>query len=190
MIRTLSVLLLCASPMVSAMAQPDTAWVRYFDGGVMHHDDLFAMAVDDSDFVYVTGRIATDPPGYDIATVKYSSTGDLVWVRTFDGSSSWIDDDQGRDLAVDGFGHVLVTGMTSVDTIIGENTFSHYDLVVLKYDYDGSLVWERQFNQSGYSDDIAVAIEVDSAGYIYVCGQSRTDVISSDDYLTLTATCM
>lgn len=59
----------------------DTSFVRYFDSGSNLTDEAFAIAVDSTRNVYLTGR--TTIIGSDFLTVKYSSTGDLLWQKTY-----------------------------------------------------------------------------------------------------------
>ena len=65
---------------ISVSAQVYEAWVaRYFGPG--DYDDVAnAIVVDDSGNVYVTGSSWAGPTGRDYTTIKYSTSGDTVWV--------------------------------------------------------------------------------------------------------------
>lgn len=173
--------LLAGAP--QAAAQPDTAWVRRYDGGGPSQDDLYGLAIDHETNVYVTGRVSTVFTGFDIATIKYSPAGDTLWVRRYDGPASG--SDAGTDLAVDDGGNAYVTGYCLVDTVIGEDTIYHYDFLTLKYAPSGDLIWERRYDGPAHGDDYGRALAIDSAGFVYVTGYSYTDGVTRDDYLTI-----
>jgi hypothetical protein len=69
-------------------------------------------------------------------------------------------------MAVDSFGNVYVTGGRSHM----EGGASSYE--TLKYDPDGNLLWDRQYDGPGGWDDFATGIAVDSEGNVYVTGES------------------
>ncbi|MFA5033978.1 MAG: SBBP repeat-containing protein, partial [bacterium] len=70
---------------VQIFAQNEMWVARYDRVGYPYFDHAYAMAVDDSGNVYVTGS-SMDTTAYpDYATIKYNSSGDTVWVRRYDG---------------------------------------------------------------------------------------------------------
>jgi uncharacterized delta-60 repeat protein len=139
----------------------DTLWVRYYDGGASHYDYGNAMAIDDMGNVYVTGRSITSGTQYDIATLKYNSSGVLQWAVDYAGAYG--DDDEGNDVAVDDSGYVYMTGSTySLST--------SNDYITIKYDSDGDTVWTARFDGPDNSSDIPTAIALDGQGNVYVTG--------------------
>jgi hypothetical protein len=82
-------------------------WVRRYDGG--YTDDFASsIAVDDPGNVYVTGGSIGDGTGFDYTTIKYDPDSTQLWVQKYNGAGNR--DDNGNAIAVDGFGHVYVTG--------------------------------------------------------------------------------
>ncbi len=88
-------------------------WVARYDGPVSDDDSAYAMAVDGSGNVYVTG---SSYGGWETlsnyTTVKYGPDGNEQWVIHYDGPATgdiW-DYDSAYDVAVDGSGNVYVTG--------------------------------------------------------------------------------
>src|SRR4030066_1429004 len=84
------------------------AWVARYNGPGNSYDVAYALAVDDSGNVYVTGRSAGSFTYSDYATIKYSPAGDTLWVRRYNGPGNG--HDEANALAVDGSGNVYVTG--------------------------------------------------------------------------------
>src|SRR5438093_1349071 len=144
----------------SAQTGVQVDWVRRYTSG---NDPEFAfanaVAVDDSGNVYVTGS-SYGPNGLpDYATVKYSSSGDTLWVQRYNGpANNW---DGATELALDASGNVYVTGQS-----YGSNDF---DYVTVKYDASGVQKWTARYNALY---DYATALAVDAAGNVYVTGYS------------------
>src|SRR4030067_3545481 len=85
----------------------DTLWVRSYNGLGNGIDVATSIAVDSSGNVYATGY-TDNGSSDDFTTIKYSSTGDTVWVRNYNGPGNGLD--QAHALAIDNSGDVYVTG--------------------------------------------------------------------------------
>jgi uncharacterized delta-60 repeat protein len=84
-------------------------WVRRYDYGVTGTDKAYAIAMDDSGNVYVTGMSGGGGiTFFDFATIKYRTNGDTAWVMRYNGSGSG--SDYAQAVAVDDSGNVYVTG--------------------------------------------------------------------------------
>ena len=150
------------------LAQVDTAWVQRYNGPGNSTDAAYALAVDGAGNVYVTGRSwgsgGSAGTGYDYATIKYTPTGDTLWVRRYNGPGN--DYDYALALAVDGTGNVYVTGWS-------EGSGTGDDYATIKYNSDGDTLWLRRYNGPGNGTDQAKAIAVDGTGNVYVTGRSK-----------------
>ena len=156
----------------------DTAWVRTYDGTGNSWDGAYAVAVDDSGNVYVTGRCAQlpdSPWNWDYVTIKYYSNGDTAWVRRYSGSGN--EGDEAHAIAIDHSGYAYVTGWST-----GSGT--GYDYVTIKYYSNGDTAWVKRYNGPGNGWDQAYIINVDGSGSVYVTGQS-TGVGTGLDYATI-----
>jgi hypothetical protein len=144
--------------------------------GSINHDQARGIAVDGSGNVLVTGFQSTGGTGAeDIFVGKLSGTnGAHLWSSTF-GS---INSDEARDIAVDGSGNVLVTGLfcrfsTTTCTVDfgggGLTSAGSDDIFVAKFSGpDGSHVWSKRFGSTGSDQGSEVA--VDSGGNVAVTG--------------------
>jgi len=141
----------------------DTAWVRRYNGPANDGDAASAIKVDDSGKVYVTGSSAGSGTYHDYATIKYSSNGDTVWVRRYNGPVD--DDDYAQAIKVDNSGKVYVTGYS-------EGSGTNYDYATIMYNPNGDTVWVRRYNGLGNLGDYAHDVALDESGNVYVTGSS------------------
>jgi uncharacterized delta-60 repeat protein len=144
-------------------ADGDTVWVRRYDGPANQDDTPMALKVDTAGNVYVTGLSSGDGLSTDFATVKRDADGDTAWVRFYDGPDGM--HDLATALQVDGAGNVYVTGQST-----GAGTGDDYAIV--KYNADGDTVWVRRYDGTASGDDQPWDLQVDTAGNVYVTGQS------------------
>jgi hypothetical protein len=117
-------------------------WVARYDSPIKSSDRAFAICVDSSSNVYVTGESHVSGPNDDYATVKYDSMGNEIWARLYGSSKR----DVGEAIAVDAQGNVYVTGTGGT----------------VAYDSNGNLLWE----ESGTGNALAIG----SFGNIFVTG--------------------
>jgi hypothetical protein len=155
----------------------DTAWLRRYNGPGNSNDYAFAIAVDDSGNVYVTGFSFDSTGEYnDYATIKYYPNGDTAWVRRYNGPGNAYDGSY--DVAVDHWGYVYVTGYSD-----GVGTYT--DCATIKYYPNGDTAWVRRYTLPGRSTDIAYKVAVDGEGNVYVTGGCYPGSATHQDYLTI-----
>ena len=136
-------------------------WVARYDGPGNDYDEAYAIAVDGSGNVYVTGESEGSGTSRDYATVKYNSKGEEQWVARYNGPINY--GDEATAIAVDGSGNVYVTGES-------EGSGTSRDYATVKYNSEGEEQWVARYNGPGNSDDKATAIAVDGSGNVYVTG--------------------
>ena len=143
-------------------------WVRRYDGPAGKWDGARAIALDDAGNVYVTGMSVGSGTDTDIATIKYDSEGNEIWVVRYDGPASQPDD--ATLVAVDGGGNVYVGGVAA------------NDFVTIKYDSVGNETWATTYD--GGSFDNLCCVAVDSIGNVYISGGASGNP-ETMDYVTL-----
>jgi uncharacterized delta-60 repeat protein len=137
------------------------------------------IVVDDSGNVYVVGKTwdLSGPP--DLTTIKYSASGDQMWVCQFHRDTSRNTEPTG--CVVDSSGNVYVVGASSsYDCPEGICT---YDFTILKYDTRGGRKWVRYYSRSNASDDRPRAVALDHSGDIVVAG--FTESVLGSDFVTV-----
>jgi uncharacterized delta-60 repeat protein len=151
-------------------------WVARYNGPVNGDDESFAVALDNSGNIYVTGFSTGAGTSQDYATIKYNASGDVEWIARYNGPGN--DQDQANDIKIDGSGYVYVTGQS-----IGAGT--GFDFATIKYDpLTGDTVWVARYNGTGFYYDYARAIAIDAFNDIYVTGYS-TSTETGYDYTTI-----
>jgi len=103
-------------------------WTNRYNGPGNGSDYAYAVAVDASGSVFVTGFETGSGSSYDYATIKYSGAGVPLWTNRYNGPAN--NDDLATAVAVDGSGNVFVTGESW--------NGSSYDYVTIKYTSAGA----------------------------------------------------
>jgi uncharacterized delta-60 repeat protein len=146
----------------SQMLLTETTW-----GGVASDvAEAVASAADGSSYVVgITDSFATDPfgnPSPKIFVVKFAPDGSLSWQRIWNGTTIR---GLGRsDVAVSADGSVYVTGVTADNG---------GDAVLLKFDANGTLLWERAWGGTASDQGFAVATASDD-GSVYIAGTATS----------------
>jgi uncharacterized delta-60 repeat protein len=142
-------------------------WVSRYTNSA--YDEAYAIVVDGSGNVYVTGESA-----YDYATIKYDTNGSQLWVARYSGPG--YNTDCASSLFVDNLGNTYVTGYSS--------NGSNSDYATVKYDMNGNQLWVARYNGPGDNRDYAHDLSVDTLGNVYITGYSYGSG-TSYDYATI-----
>jgi uncharacterized delta-60 repeat protein len=149
-------------------------WEKIWSGSGNGSEFGYGVAVDTSGDVYVTGYTGSfGVTGFDVFLLKFNSSGNLVWQKTWGGNSN----DFGYGVGVDASGNIYVTGATQS---FGAGA---YDVVLLKFNSTGSLVWQKTWGGTG--DDEGLSVALDSSGNIYVGGETSSAGAGGIDALLL-----
>lgn len=152
-------------------------WTAAYDGPAGEGDNVYAITVDSSGNLYVTGTSIGLGTSGDYTTIKYAADSNQpVWVKRYTGNGDY---DFAHAIVVDNSGNVYVTGLSDDDV-------NDHDCVTIKYDGNGNEAWVAVYDgpKNGYSYDEGTAIALDSKGNIYVTGYSRGQD-TNNDYLTI-----
>jgi hypothetical protein len=146
-------------------------WVRRYNGPGNGDDVATNIAVDELGNVYVTGFCSSSETSTDYATIKYSPTGQLLWVRRYNGPGSYRD--EGNALVLDHSGNIFVTGQSG-------NSDGKYDSATIKYRPNGDTAWVRRNKLTETLDASRCAIALDTLGNVYVTREGGTIKYDSD----------
>ena len=145
-----------------------------------------SIKVDASGNVYVTGFFSgtvdfdpgagisnfTSNGANDVFVQKLTTSGDLIWAKSFGGNSG----EDGRSIAIDASGNVYTTGFfsVSVDFDPGVGTVEltstgNTDIFIQKLDPSGNFLWAQSFGDVNGDDGLSIA--VDASGNVYATGR-------------------
>lgn len=148
-------------------------WLRTYDGIGNSYDNATAIALDDSDNVYVTGFSAlfkSDPFSFDYATIKYAPDGNEVCVKRYNGPGNSVD--MPLAIAVDDSFNIYLTGSTN-----------GVSLLIIKY-FPIILVGDANSDGSLNVSDLVYLIN-----YLFKGGSAPNPLLladlNNDEYLTV-----
>ncbi|MBI1836698.1 MAG: SBBP repeat-containing protein [Flavobacteriia bacterium] len=158
--------------------QPTQQWLNRYNGLGDYSDKYNCSAKDNNTNIFLAGYTVKNGSKKDYLLVKINALGDTLWTKTFNGLGS--KDDEILSIVADGVGNVFVTGY-SRDSNNGD------DIVTIKYDSNGALIWMSSYNNGSNNNDQGNSIALDNSGNIYVTGQTNvsTSSVSNDDYVTI-----
>lgn len=143
-------------------------WQATWDGG---GDDSVAGVVVDktNNCAYVAGTCASADGDSDFVILKVSdadgegfASGDILWAKTYDAPASRNDAADG--IARDSYGNIYLVGSS-------QRSDGSWDLLLLKYDANGELVWTKRHDNGGARRDVGRAI-VAYGSNVFVAGTS------------------
>lgn len=152
-------------------------WIKFYSGTGDYKDEATSIAIDDSGNVYVTGESWVAGSGYNYVTIKYNSSGEVMWLQSYAGPGNSYDTPIA--LKLDQHGKVYITGSS-----VGSGSLSDY--TTIKYNNNGVQLWVQRYNGPGNSNDYPFGLAVDFTGNVYITGSSNTtSSIYSQAYATL-----
>jgi len=150
-------------------------WVSRHNGAANGNDGATGLVTDNNGNVFVTGYSGISGSNYDIAVLKYDSTGVRQWLRSYTGTSN--QNDSSTSIEIDNQGNICVTGFCN-------NTGTSKDFVTIKYNTNGTQEWLGVYNGNTNGDDVAYSAAFDQNGDVFVTGKTTVPG-STTDIMTL-----
>jgi len=147
----------------------DTVWVRRYNGPHNDEDWAIDMTMDQQGNIYILGTTRMPGAHDDLAILKYSQDGTLLWEVFYSGPG--VATDYANAITCDTAGYIYVAGC------------SNWDFITIKYTPSGDTLWTRRYNGTYNGTDGAQDIICDSACYVYVTGYSQIDA-TTWEYVT------
>lgn len=181
-----------ANDVLTVKYDPDgnVLWAKQQEpGGAENNDVPYRIASDASGNVIITGNFesptitfgtttltqSTGTYATDLFVVKYDPDGNVLWAKQQDANGSA--NELGAGIAADPSGNIIVSGWFDSPTVtFGTTTLtngqspSSIDLFIVKFDCDGNVLWARQQDAGGTSNDNAINVTADARGNIIVTG--------------------
>lgn len=180
-------------------------WNVSYNGPQNSSDIPKSIIVDNSRNVFVAGYSKIEGIGRNFTTIKYSPSGEILWISEFLSPST--NSNSFGSVVADDSGNVYVTGSGDQESITakydlegtelwkktlikslpnavtlsdsgylyvtGKYTDSNYDYFVVKYNSDGTEMWNSNWNGTGDSKG-AIDIAVDESGNVYITGTTNS----------------
>jgi len=140
-------------------ADGNIVWQKAY-GGSGAGDEANAVVESNGNIIVAGHTYSFGAGSSDVLVVKLDENGDIVWQRAYGGSGS----DEAWGVAVADNGDIIVVGETES---FGSGS---YDILVLRLDSDGSVVWQKAYGTTGA--DFAYDVAILGNGDIIVVGQS------------------
>ena len=135
-------------------------WVATYDGPANDYDVATGIVRTSDGSIYVTGDSKGIDCEEDYCTIKYNSSGTEQWIRRYDGQGGM---DCAKAIAADNTGNIYVTGRACFPE-------TGTDIVTIKYNSDGELIWLARYSSPGPVQDIGNDVICDNNGNVYVTG--------------------
>jgi hypothetical protein len=148
-------------------------WSQQYSAGTSR-DFANAVVIDPANNVYVTGESLAGGNQLDYYTIKYNSTGGVLWSYRHDGNGQ---DDSPKDIIVAPDGSTYVVG-ESYRGLIDDD-----DMMLIKISTGGTFVWQQILGGSDGGEDKPKSLAVDPLNNIYVTGSIKNTGNGEDYYV-------
>ncbi|MBI5476310.1 MAG: SBBP repeat-containing protein [Ignavibacteriales bacterium] len=151
-------------------------WNVIYDGDSKLDDLAYAVVVDSTGNIYVTGLSVGYSTMSDYLTIKLNPGGEIKWIARWNDSMNGYD--KVEAISIDKNNNIVVSGYaTGID--------SSYDIVTVKYDSSGNELFSIAYIGIPHSNQIMCAMTIDTEGNILIAGQTNEIEINSYEYLIL-----
>jgi hypothetical protein len=148
-------------------------WSKYFGGSFT--DTAFGVEkTADNGFIIVGSSdsndvdISDNKGSYDFWVLKISSSGTLLWEKSFGGTEI----DEARAITSTTDGNFIIVGDTRSSNVNVSNNNGAADLWMLKISPEGNLLWEKTIGATGF--DVARSVSKSQDNGFVISGSSRS----------------
>jgi uncharacterized delta-60 repeat protein len=99
-------------------------WTETYNNDLDGDDEAYAMAMDNSGNIYVTGYTSTEIDQFDVFTIKYNASGNTIWSIHNDGPYHL--NDKSTNIAIDNNGDIVIAALS-------ETAPGQYQYLTVKY---------------------------------------------------------
>lgn len=157
-------------------SEGNKVWTRQWgtsDAGITFAS---AIAIDNTNHIYVTGGTAGAFPGQinqgssDYFVSKLDSEGNILWSKQYGSAEG----DYANGITLDGEGNIYLIGETS-GTLDSQTNAGFVDIFISKLDTHGALQWTKQWGTNGYDYGRSIALNA-SGTHLYATGATPGDL--------------
>ena len=128
--------------------QWETNWSNPDNVGMQanYFNNAYRIAPDNNGSVFVSGYSFNGTTD-EITLLKYSAAGDFMWQKNYDTKTNWPEIWDNRNfMKIDSANNIYLAGNVYDST-------KHSDILLIKYDNDGTLLWSAAWNSPGNDSD-------------------------------------
>lgn len=140
-------------------SQTTQEWVRSYGSAGNGYDEGVDILTDIYGNIYVAGN-STHNKESNIVLLKYNSSGELLWTRTYDGGYG---NALVKDMDIGSDGCVCLTGYCDDNLIIPA-------FLTMKYNTEGNLLWAKTYSYPSYVGAISTSLDIDKDNSVYATG--------------------
>jgi hypothetical protein len=168
-----------------AQAQMQWGWARNFGG--VNNESPAAIAADSRNGLYVFGNFSgsitagsntlTSPGGSSMYLVKYDTSGNVVWAKSFGSGGQ----DTAASITTDKNSNIIISGSFENSITFGSTVLTSSgasDAFIAKLRSNGTVVWAKQF--TGTISDKGGPLKCDNQLNIYTVGAYRSNNFTID----------
>lgn len=148
-------------------------WVQRYNGTGNEEDISVGVIVDNTGKCVITGYSWSTSNGYDVVSIKYDTTGQIVWQKRYDNSET----EYAVKLLADRFDNYYVIGTFGVNN----QDFNYY---TIKYSSAGNILWSLSYNGPSNSQDASTDAVIDTSLNLYITGYSN-GASNTQDFATV-----
>jgi hypothetical protein len=150
-------------------------WVARYDSmnaGMTsnYESDVYETEAGKSGNLYISGYMF-DSLTHQLTLIKYDSSGMLIWKRDFDTKYKWPTTNINRNyMKLDLEENIYLLGRI-------QDSLQSSNLLVVKYDSTGNLLWQREWNSPSNDSDLVSggfyedkALQIDKSGNVFISG--------------------
>lgn len=144
-------------------------WVSRYNGPANKADHAWAMTLDNTGNIFVTGQSEDEAVKRDYVTVKYNAAGQEKWAYRYNGPGNY--HDQGNAITADNSGNIYVTGNVGY----AGGTLNNSDIVTMKFAAGSSAIDGKH-----YQPDLPKFVILPNPAAIDFILEQRSDDIIGD----------
>ncbi|MEM6273526.1 MAG: hypothetical protein AAF998_29240, partial [Bacteroidota bacterium] len=138
-------------------------WSSTYSGGTFNFGYPAHVVIDSLDGLYLSGQDRSPSGQDDIALIKYDTSGNQIWVRTWNSPVNGLD--YNFDLINDGAGGIILGG--------AQDLLNNDRMLLLKYDFNGNLVWDFLYGNPDNQGEVGRRLAIDDRFNIYLGGEHK-----------------
>ena len=137
-------------------------WSRYYLDSNYISDVGTSVAYDQTGNVYVAGYSEANQHIFNLKTIKYTASGNLVWAKTY--TDRYLNPNAKIGIKTDASGNSYVSS-----SCLGASTYS-WNIITIKYNSAGQRIWAIRHDSADIHTELAKNFCLSPSGNFYVTG--------------------